>query len=165
MQEQLKHWRYGGNITHIGMEVLPSGNDITVTIDRIAHVENEFVNGKKQPAWVCWFKKNPYFTLPMVLNTTNRKRLVKLSGTSYLETVKDLPVILTKEMDKIPGESEKDWCLRISKIKPTNTKQKLEPSSANFGVIKKWMKEQGGTVEGLRAKYEVSEETVKKLLE
>lgn len=164
MSEQLKHWRYGGNITHIGMEALPSGNDITVVIDRIAHVENEVVNGKKQPAWVCWFKKNPYFTLPMVLNTTNRKRLVKLSGTSYLETVKDLPVILTKEMDKIPGESEKDWCLRISKIKPTNNKQKLDVNSPNYASIKKWLKEQGGSIEGIKAKYEVSEETIKELL-
>ena len=162
---ELKHYRYGGNITHIGVEALPGGKDITVTIERISYNTGELINGKKQDAWICTFKKNPYFTLPMVLNSTNRKRLAKLAGTDYLETVKDLTVILTKEMDKIPGESEKDWCLRISKIKPTNTKQKLEPSSANFAVIKKWMKEQGGTVEGLRAKYEVSDETIKKLLE
>ena len=165
MSEQLKHYRYGGNITHIGVEALPSGKDITVTIERIAYVNNELINGKKQDAWICWFKKNSYFTLPMVLNSTNRKRLAKLAGTDYLETVKDLNVILTKEMDRIPGESEKDWCLRISKIKPTNTKQKLDATSSNFAVIKKWLKEQGGTVEGLKAKYEVSEETVKKLLE
>ena len=162
--QELKHYRYGGNITHIGVEALPAGRDITVIVDRIAYVNNELINGKKQDAWICWFKKNDYFKLPMVLNSTNRKRLAKLAGTDYLETVKDLPVILTKEMDRIPGESEKDWCLRISKIKPTNNKQKLDVNSPNYASIKKWLKEQGGSIEGVKAKYEVSEETIKDLL-
>lgn len=165
MSEPLKHYRYGGNITHIGVEALPSGKDITVTIDRISYVTDEKINGKKQDAWICYFKTNPYFKLPMVLNSTNRKRIAKLAGTDYLETVKDLQVTLTREMDKIPGETDKDWCLRVSKIKPSNSKPKLDAASQNFALVKKWLKEQGGTIEGVKAKYDVTEDTIKKLLE
>lgn len=119
MEEKiLKHWRYGGKITHIGVEVLPNGNNIDVVIDRISFNTNEEINGKKQDMWVCYFKPNKFFKLPMALNSTNRKRICKMAKTQYPETIKDLPVTLTREMDRIPGESDKDWCLRISPIPP-----------------------------------------------
>jgi len=161
-EQPLKHYRYGGKLTHIGCEVLPSGKDINVVIDRIAWVEKEQINGEIKPAWIAYFKQNPYFTLPMVLNATNKKRLARLAGTPYLETVKNLPVTLCQEMDKAIGGG-KDWALRISQIAPKMTvtgeavKIKLTPASANWGAIVKWVQD-GNNIESVWAKYDVSEE-------
>jgi hypothetical protein len=161
-EQELKHYRYGGKLTHIGMEALPSGKDITVVIDRIAWVESEVVNGEKKPCWVAYFQKNPYFDLPMILNATNKKRIARLAEDQYLERVKNLPVTLTKEMDKAIGGG-KDWSLRVSVIKPKITPQgqvikiALTPTSGNWASIVKWVQD-GNAIEKVTAKYEVSPE-------
>lgn len=165
----LKHYRYGGKLTHIGIECLPNGKDITVVIDRIAWVEKEQINGESKPAWVCYFKQNPYFTLPMVLNATNKKRLARLAEDAYLERVKNLPVTLTQEMDKAIGGG-KDWALRISVVKPRITatgaiiKTALTPESSNWKDIITWV-QSGNKIESVWAKYDVSEENKKKFME
>ena len=162
-EELLKHYRYGGKLTHIGCEVLPSGNPINVVIDRIAWVEKEQVNGESKPSWIAYFKPNPYFSLPMVLNATNKKRLARLSGTPYLETVKNLPVTLCQEMDKAIGGG-KDWGLRISQIAPkvtaqgTAIKNKLTPDSSNWASVVAWAQIEGNKIEAVRAKYDVTPE-------
>lgn len=161
-EQPLKHYRYGGKLTHIGCEVLPSGNPISVVIDHIAWVEKEQVNGENKPSWVAYFRQNPYFSLPMVLNATNKKRLARLSGTPYLETVKNLPVTLCQEMDKAIGGG-KDWALRVSQIAPKVTptgevvKIKLTPESGNWSSIVKWVQD-GNKIESVWAKYDVSAE-------
>ena len=164
MAEQLlKHYRYGGKLTHIGCEVLPSGNQINVVIDHIAWVEKEQVNGENKPSWVAYFKPNSYFSLPMVLNATNKKRLARLSGTPYLETVKNLPVTLCQEMDKAIGGG-KDWGLRISQIAPKVTaqgdvvKNKLTPTSDNWNAVVAWAQTPGNPIESVWKKYEVTPE-------
>ena len=169
-EKRLLHWRHGGKITHAGVEVLPGGKDITVTIERIAFVEGEIVNGEKKDEWVCWFKENPYFKLPIILNATNKKRLAKLSGTPFLETVKNLTITLTQEMDKQIGGG-RDWCLRISNTKPSQAppalpppaspveKKKLSKDSPNYQQVADWLKTKG-TLAGVLVKYEVDEETL-----
>jgi hypothetical protein len=163
-EQELKHYRYGGKITHIGVEVLPSGKDITAVIEKIAWVEKEVVTGEVKPSWVAYFKPNPYFTLPMILNSTNKKRLARLSGTPYLETVKNLPVTLTKEMDKAIGGG-RDWGLRISVVPPKVTakgeviKPTLTPESTNWNDIVKWIQE-GGAINSVTNKYDISEDNL-----
>lgn len=162
-EQILKHYRYGGKLTHIGCEVLTNGNPINVVIDRIAWVEKEQVNGENKPSWVAYFKQNRYFTLPMVLNATNKKRLARLAGTPYLETVKNLPVTLCQEMDKAIGGG-KDWALRVSQIAPKVTpagqviKTKLTPESPNWQSIVTWAQQDGNKLESVWAKYDVSAE-------
>ena len=167
-EQVLRHYRYGGKLTHIGVECLPNGKDITVTIERISFVENEVINGDKQSAWVCYFKTNEYFKLPMVLNATNKKRLAKLGGTPYLETIKDLTVTLTQEMDKAIGGG-KDWALRISNIKPAQApvekpivKQPLTLKSEKYEGLKKWLSETG-TLTGLLKAYDPDNECLAEL--
>ena len=167
-EKRLLHFRYGGKLTHIGCEALPNGKDITVTIERITFTENEVINGDKQSAWVCYFKPNDYFKLPMILNATNRKRLAKLSGTPYLETVQNLTVTLTQEMDKaIVGG--KDFALRISNIKASQApiekpvaKQPLSITSPKYAEVKLWL-EGKGTLAGLLKAYEPDEECMNEL--
>ena len=158
-EQRLLHYRHGGKISHIGVEALPEGKDITVTIESISFVEDGTINGQKQDFWEAKFVKNPYFILPMVLNSTNKKRLAKLANTPYLETVKNLPIILTQEMSKMV-DGGKDMALRISNIKPSQpapvTKQPLTLKSEKYEGLKKWLSETG-TLTGLLKAYEPDE--------
>lgn len=161
---ELKHYRYGSKITHIGCEVLPNGNDISVVIDNIKYVEGVMINGEKKDDWICTFKPNPYFTLPMVLNITNRKRIARFLGKPYVELVKDMPVFLTKEMDKAFGGG-RDWGLRIGKVQPkvaATKKPVLTPESTNWAQIVGWVKD-GNEIKSVSMKYDISAENLKKL--
>ena len=163
MSEQiLKHFRYGGKLTHSGCEVLPNGKNIDVTITSIEYKENESVNGKSQDAWIA---KTKELKLPILLNSTNRKRLAKLTGTDYLETVKNFVVTLTSEETKDPTDigGAKIQGLRISKIKAKQTKSdvavktKLDVSDGNYAQIKDWLAGDGKTLAMVVAKYELTE--------
>lgn len=168
--KRLLHYRHGGKNTHVGCECLPDGKDITVVISGISFIEDEMVNGKKQDCWIAYFAKNPYFSLPMVLNSTNKKRLAKLAGTPYLETIKKLPVILTQELTKDPSGGDQIMGLRISQIRakmPTQTpteKIKLTVDHPKFDELKTWLKNPVNKFEKLLSVYEVDEETKTKLL-
>ena len=158
-EKRLLHFRHGGKITHAGVECLPNGRDIIVTIERIAFVEKEVINGDAQAAWVAYLKPNPYTPLPIVLNATNKKRLAKLSGTPYLETVQNLNITLTKEMDKAIGGG-KDFALRVSNIKPAQVqnapvqadKKPLTLTSPNYSQLCDWLRDKG-TLAGLLSGY------------
>jgi hypothetical protein len=154
-EKRLLHYRFGGKITHAGVECLPAGKDIIVTIERIAFVEKEIINGEQQTAWVAYLKPNPYTKLPIVLNATNKKRLAKLSGTPYLETVKDLTITLCQEMDKAIGGG-RDWGLRISNIKPPQVavveRKPLTLASPNYSQLCDWLRDKG-TLAGLLSGY------------
>ena len=163
MAEQvLKHFRYGGKLTHSGCEVLPNGKPIDVTITSIEYKENETVNGKSQDAWIARTKE---LKLPIMLNSTNRKRLAKLTGTDYLETVKNFVVTLCSEETKDPTDigGAKIQGLRISKIKAKQNKSevvakiKLDVTDGNYASIKTWLAGEGRTLADVTKKYDLTE--------
>lgn len=166
-----KHFRYAGKISHIGVEVLPNGEDITVEISHIEWKENEVINGTKKSCFVAYFKQNPYFTLPLVLNATNARMIARLANNMYINTVKDLPVILTKKMDKIPGTGIKDWCLRISETRATlqqkpieKKKEFLTESHPKFEAVTAKLKAKQTTLEEIAKYFELTDE-IKLILE
>lgn len=169
MEEKKRHYREGGKLTHAGVEMLHNGSDVEVIIDRIEFCETHEISGRKENnVWVCYFHKNPYTTLPIVLNSTNRKRLSKLAKTNYLEEVKNFPVRMTAEMTRDVQDGGQILGLRISKIP---AKLKYEPlkletlvvGSENFEKCRTALKN-GYTIEQMKAKYEISKEVEKELL-
>lgn len=169
MEEIKIHYRTGGKLTHAGTEMLPNGQDVEVIIEHIEFCETHEISGRKENnVWVCYFHKNPYTTLPIVLNSTNRKRLSKLAKTNYLVDVKNFPVRMTKEMTRDVQDGGQIEGLRISKIpakikyEPTK-KETLKIGSENFNKCLDAVKS-GYTVEQLRVKYDISNEVEKELL-
>lgn len=114
----MTHYRQGGKLTHCGTEMLPLGNDIPfIVIKEIKFKEEEEVSGRKEKGvWVAYFAPNPYTSLPMILNATNRKRLFKLSGNENIDELKNFPVQLTKEKCKDATDGGETIGLRISKL-------------------------------------------------
>lgn len=193
-QEQGIHYRTGGKLTHCGCECLPGGRDIQyIVIERIEYKETEEIGGRREHnIWIAHFAPNPYTKLPMVLNATNRKRIAKLypDCNGYINLLKNIPVRLTKEKCRDAQDGGDTWGLRISKMRPTapqqgaaelrqqyqqgpapapapapvQTKQVLElTDDAMVSQAITYLKN-GGDIENIKKKYNLSSETEKELL-
>lgn len=165
----MTHYRQGGKLTHCGTEMLPLGNDIPfIVIKEIKFKEEEEVSGRKEKGvWVAYFAPNPYTSLPMILNATNRKRLFKLSGNENIDELKNFPVQLTKEKCKDATDGGETIGLRISKL-PAKApvaapKKKPQVLDADFDKTVVYLKTH--TMEELKAVADVSEEMEKRLME
>ena len=193
-QEQGIHYRTGGKLTHCGCECLPGGRDIQyIVIERIEYKETEEIGGRREnKIWIAHFAPNPYTRLPMVLNSTNRKRIAKLypDCNGYINLLKNIPVRLTKEKCRDAQDGGETWGLRISKMRPTATQQGaaearqlyqqgLSPTPAPAPAQAKQTLEltddamvsqaitylkNGGDIETIKKKYNLSSETEKELL-
>ena len=193
-QEQGIHYRTGGKLTHCGCECLPGGRDIQyIVIERIEYKETEEIGGRRENnIWIAHFAPNPYTRLPMVLNATNRKRIAKLypDCNGYINLLKNIPVRLTKEKCRDAQDGGETWGLRISKIRPSapqqgaaeirqQYQQGLSPSPASTPAQAKQTLEltddamvsqaitylkNGGDIETIKKKYNLSAETEKELL-
>ena len=193
-QEQGIHYRTGGKLTHCGCECLPGGRDIQyIVIERIEYKETEEIGGRRENnIWIAHFAPNPYTKLPMVLNATNRKRLAKLypDCNGYINLLKNIPVRLTKEKCRDAQDGGETWGLRISKMRPTAPQQGAAeirqqyqqgpaPASAPVPAQAKQTLEltddamvsqaitylkNGGDIENIKKKYNLSAETEKELL-
>ena len=193
-QEQGIHYRTGGKLTHCGCECLPGGRDIQyIVIERIEYKETEEIGGRREHSiWIAHFAPNPYTKLPMVLNATNRKRIAKLypDCNGYINLLKNIPVRLTKEKCRDAQDGGDTWGLRISKMRPTapqqgaaeirqQYQQGLAPAPAPAPAQAKQTLEltddamvsqaitylkNGGDIENIKKKYNLSAETEKELL-
>lgn len=170
MQDQKSiHYRVGGKLTHAGVEMLPGGKDIErIIIARIEYKESEMINGRTENGvWVAHFAQNPYTTLPLILNATNRKRLVKLfpDCDGYVARLENVPVRLTKEKTRDVQDGGETWGLRISKIpaSPEAAPAKKKVITADkVDVIIEWAKNQGFGIDNVAKMYDFADDTIKK---
>ena len=163
------HYRKGGKLTHCGVECLPEGKDIErIIIARIEYKESEMINGRTENGvWVAHFAPNPYTTLPMLLNATNRKRLVKQfpECDGYPARLENIAVRLTKERTRDVTDGGETWGLRISKLPaapaPAARPQRKTIQEEQVQTIIDWAKKNGKTIEDIAALYDFASETVK----
>ena len=169
------HYRVGGKLTHCGVECLPQGQDIPrIVIERIEYKETEQINGRAEfGVWVAHFAPNPYTTLPLILNATNRKRLIKQfpECDGYPARLKNVAVRLTKERCRDVQDGGETWGLRISKT-PADPAPAAPAASAapakkkvitedKIQVIIDWAKKEGLSIDQIAAKYDFASDTVK----
>lgn len=161
------HYRKGGRLTHCGVECLPDGKDIErIIIARIEYKESEMINGRTENGvWVAHFAKNPYTDLPMLLNATNRKRLVKLfpECDGYPARLENVPVRLTREKTRDIIDGGETWGLRISKI-PASAEQKKVVTEDKVQAVVDWAVKNGLTVEQVAEKYDFASDTVREAI-
>lgn len=161
------HYRTGGRLTHCGVECLPNGADIErIVIERIEYKEQESINGRvEQGVWIAYFAKNPYTTLPFILNATNRKRLVKQfpECDGYPARLKNIAVRLTKERCRDVQDGGETWGLRISKTPASEEKapKKKVIQASQVGVIVDWAREKRKSFDDIADIYDFENEKVR----
>lgn len=155
----LHHWRTGCKSEYVGVEILPNGNPIIATISHIVWDENAIVQGSKKPSWIAYFKES-YITKPMILNSVNRKRIIKIANTDYPETIKDLRVVLTQELTRDPNDGGKIYGLRIGRDAPAG-KDRIVIGTDKFNAAIVALKNGQCDLNYITDKYEVSEEAMK----
>lgn len=172
MKQEDIHYRTGGKISHAGVECLDGGRDTEFIIDRIEYKEEEMVNGRSEKGvWLMHFKPNAYTSLPVILNSTNKKRLAKLfpACEGFLARIKNAPVRMTKELTRDPNGGGQVYGLRVSmipasiKVEDAAPKKKVLPKEKVADVVK-WAKEKGVGLVGIGTYYTMDEE-VKSLVE
>lgn len=157
------HFRTGGNITHAGIEVLPSGKDIEyIVLESIEFKESERINGRQQDGvWIGHFAPNPYTNLPWVINSTNRRRLAKLfpECDGYLARLRNVAIRLTKEKTRDPVDGGDCWGLRVS-LTPAKKPEAQKPilSDEKIEAAIGWAKSNNKTIADVEKLYALSDE-------
>lgn len=175
MQDQKTiHYRTGGKLTHAGVEMLPEGKDIErIIIARIEYKESEMINGRTENGvWIAHFAPNPYTTLPMLLNATNRKRLVKLfpECDGYPARLENIAVRLTKERTRDVQDGGETWGLRISKNPAAEAPAQPHPQAKKVITVDKvqtvvdWAKKNSKTIDDIAAMYDFESDIVKQAI-
>lgn len=122
------------------------------------------INGRTENGvWVAHFAQNPYTNLPMLLNATNRKRLVKLfpECDGYPARLENVAVRLTKEKTRDVQDGGETWGLRISRIPAAEEPQKKVVTEDKVQAVVDWAKKNGLTIEQIADKYDFASDTVK----
>lgn len=164
------HYRVGGKLTHCGVECLPEGKDIPrIIIERIEYKEKEVINGRTENGvWIAHFAPNPYTKLPLILNATNRKRLIKQfpECDGYPARLKNIPVRLTRERTRDVNDGGETWGLRISKepADPEAAAPKKVITEDKIQVIIDWAKKNKLIVDKIAEQYDFESDAVKQAI-
>ena len=110
------HWKQLVNMDYIGAYALPDGNDLTLTIAKVAREVITGNSGRKEQCMVMYFKEQNY--KPMILNRTNAKSIQALTGSAFVEDWVGKKVTLYASTTRFGGDVVE--CLRI---RPTVTEQ------------------------------------------
>jgi len=169
MQDQRTiHYRVGGKLTHAGVEMLPEGKDIErIIIARIEYKESEMINGRTENGvWIAHFAPNPYTNLPFILNSTNRKRLVKRfpDCDGYLARLSNVAVRLTKEKCRDVQDGGETWGLRISKLDPApdqEIKARKTITDDKVQSVIDWAIKNGKTISDIGKMYDFGSDKIK----
>nr|DAE44078.1 MAG TPA: hypothetical protein [Bacteriophage sp.] len=164
------HFRTGGNITHAGVEVLPSGKDIEyIVLESIEFKERERINGRNQDGvWIGHFAPNPYTSLPWVINSTNRRRLAKLfpECEGYLARLRNVAIRLTKEKTRDPQDGGECLGLRVSLIpaKKTDAPAKKVIQESQISAVVDWARKNGLNIDNIAEKYDFASNDVRQTI-
>jgi hypothetical protein len=145
--ETKTHWKKMRNPNYIGGWDLLDG-DKTVTITKVT---KEMVHdGKGGQAECCTVHFNE--CKPMVANSTNLKRITKLTGSAFIEDWTGKQIVLTTEKVKAFGEIHD--AVRVS----TKSVSKPKLDGALIDKAKAALLAGSATIETIKAKYVVSAE-------
>ena len=120
------HWKQLVNMDYIGAYALPDGNDLTLTISKVAKEVVTGNSGRKEQCMVMYFKEPNY--KPMILNRTNAKSIQALVGSAFVEDWVGHKVTLYASTTRFGGDVVE--CLRI---RPTVSEQTTAIFCENCG--------------------------------
>jgi hypothetical protein len=111
------HWKKLINPDYIGAYALPSGLDMTVTIQSVSRQIVTSTGGKKEECTVARLMGQK----PLILNVTNSKSIARMYG-PFIEDWAGKRITLYASTTKLAGETVE--CLRIRPAQPTDAKRR-----------------------------------------
>lgn len=115
------HWKKLTNPNYLGTYSLTPGQDIILTISRVAKETVTGADGKPEECIVCYWQENEK---PMILNKTNCKTITKLLKTPYIEHWAGHRIQIGAE--NVSAFGERVDALRVRKFLPKNETIKCE---------------------------------------
>lgn len=146
--EQKTHWKKLVDPRYIGAYALPSGNDMTVTIELVRAETITMMGGKKEDHSIMYLVGQK----PMILNATNSKSIHKLYG-PFIEDWAGKQITLFASTTNMGKEIVE--CLRIRPSVATKSKQIISDERLTNAIEK--IKAGSYTVEKLRAGFLLTE--------
>ncbi|MEI7584626.1 hypothetical protein [Runella sp.] len=150
------HWKKLHNPDYLGAYSLAdtSGRyaEQIVTVSKIELKRVKGLNNKEEDCITCYFKEQPK---PMILNATNCKALVKLSGSDFIENWSGLKVTLY--VTKVKAFGDNIDALRIKAASQFVDKEELTPTHPKWEGAKKAILSGATTLELIEAKYKITD--------
>lgn len=153
------HWKKNFNYDYLGSYSLPEGKETTLTM---AGTKKELIvgsQGKKEEAFVCYFKEKLDWVKPMILNRTNCKTIQKIYDTPYIEdwTGKQITIFIQS------GVRAFGDVVDALRIRPDKPEQPVLTKTHNaYESVVKFLKG-GGNILDVTGKFQVSTELLNEL--
>lgn len=153
--ETKTHWKKVFNSDYLGSCDLEDGKDLKAVIKSVAVKMVKGPDGKEQERNVATFTDANI--KPMILNATNCKLIKKFAKSVFINDWNNIPIqIYVKDDIKAFGEVTEG--LRIRPTQPATSKPKLTPNMPAWNRAIEYLKKPDGTIEGIKAKYELTPE-------
>ena len=154
------HWKKTFNKDYLGAHDLDEGQELQLTIQRVAVVDVKDPQGAAKKCNVAYFKQGGK---PMIFNVTACKQLKKFSGSNYMEDWPGISIQVYVD-PHVKAFVEVTEALRIRDQQPRMTKPVLEPGH------KKWAEavahfDMKQSLEGITKRYELTPENQQRLLD
>jgi hypothetical protein len=148
------HWHKVFLSDYLGACDLEEGKDIKVVIKNVSVKQVKGSDGKSQERNVATFTDAKI--KPMILNATNCRIVKKFVGSPYINDWVNVPVQVYIKSD-IKAFGDVTEGLRIRETQPKMDKPNLVPSLPAWQKAIEYLKGTG-TIENIRAKWELSKE-------
>lgn len=156
------HWKKLHNPDYLGAYSLADNSgkytEQLVTVSKVEMKRVKGLNNKEEDCITCWFTQYPK---PMILNATNCKQLVKLSGSEFVENWTGVSVTLY--VSKVKAFGDVVDALRIKAAKQP-VKEELNPAHPKWEGALAAIKSGATTIEAIESKYKLTEENKKLLI-
>lgn len=147
------HWKKLVNPDYIGAYSLEDGKDMNVTILSVSREIVTGTGGKKEECTVAKLKNQK----PFILNRTNCKMISKVLGTPIIEEWAGKTITIYAATTRLAGDDVE--CLRVRPTSPAQNKPVLLVSDvANYNKVKQAV-DNGYTLEQIKTKWEIPQET------
>jgi len=155
-QNTLTHYKRLANPDYLGAYSLYNNEgiatDLIVAIKSIARKEVIGQDGKKDMCMVAEIHNNK----PLILNATNQKTLVKLTGSPFIENWINKPFTLFVATIKVAGEPTE--CLRIRPTSPNIALPELTPTHPRWAGALQAMTDGNTSIADIKKSFTLSEE-------
>lgn len=153
------HWKKLTNPLYLGAYDFQPGEERVLKITEVKRETVTGPEGKKEECTVAYLAKSK----PIILNSTNSKRITKALNTPYIEDWAGKTITVYVETG-IRAFGDITDAIRIRPIAPKIEKEEVKPGHESWDNVLKAIQSGNATIEQVRSKFRLSPENEELLL-